>query len=278
MDGVRGLVLCGRCDARQEVPLSYWYRCGMFPTPTAVWGDLVCNDGVTHGQMVSSREVSPCPTTGASQLISRSMDYVHTVFRCPMTVHIQCTEFATLHFRCARIYCSYRCGKGDYMSKCSWHHPPCASGIIWLNLCAWSLNKTLPPESDVHNMSLLCLLELCTPTVFSLSLWVVHLATPLYSYTDAIGDTAPLWRTHSLLTRQGEPGMGVQRPPPNRWYRSHLPHLEFDGTDLCVYHRVAELQFVAGTKSCPTLRERAKRLLAEHKRSCLHGQWQQRSV
>ena len=64
----------------------------------------------------------------------------------------------------------------------------------------------------------------------------------------------------------------------NSLHASHPRHLEVDGTDLREYHRVAELQFIASTEGCPTLRERACRLLAERMRSGLHGTCQQRAV
>ena len=81
-----------------------------------------------------------------------------------------------------------------------------------------------------------------------------------------------------LDNQTGEPAIQLQRPPPNSLHRSHLLHLEFDGTNLRENHCVAELQFVAGTEARPTLRERAERLLAERMRSCLHSPWQQRAV
>ena len=80
-----------------------------------------------------------------------------------------------------------------------------------------------------------------------------------------------------LDEQTGEPAIQLHRPPFNNLHRSHL-HLEFDWSNLREYHHVAELQFVAGTDACSTLRERAERLLAERMRSCLHSPWQQRAV
>ena len=230
LHGVRPRVLCGRCDARQDVSRLVWHRCGLFPIPTVMWGDPVCNDGVTLARLWAASEtpcqVSPCPMTWTSQLISRSSlrsDCVPVADDC---AHWK-TLVAILHFRTTRNYASYRRGKGDYMSKCSWHHrrqtvdPPCASGIAVLNICAWSLNKTLPPESYVQNMSLLCLLELClATTIYSyVHRPCFHCVCELYTLQLGCGTTMKLSVTPRLYklplsccTRQGEPVMGVQRP------------------------------------------------------------------
>lgn len=36
LHGVRPRVLCGRCDARQDVSRLVWHRCGLFPIPTVM--------------------------------------------------------------------------------------------------------------------------------------------------------------------------------------------------------------------------------------------------